>query len=281
MPELPEAERIRRILEAHLPGLLVEDVHVRRADVVRDSGMYSSRREGLLHGGRFLAMHRHGKRLALEVEDGRVLEIGLGMTGQLLLEKNGRPTGKLSHRHVYWRLRYRNGSPAGRLVWRDPRRFGGLTPLTSIRTLHKEYWRRLGPDALEISLHELQTRLDKTKRAVKTTLLDQQVIAGIGNIYADEGLHRAKIDPRTPSARLGAQEIRSLHRVIKTLLSQATEAGGSTIRDFIDPMVGEGSFQASHAVYGRSGASCHTCGTTIESCSLGGRTTNWCPCCQH
>lgn len=281
MPELPEAERIRRVLKTHLPGLLVVDVHVRRADVIRDPRTFSSREEALLLGGRFSEMHRHGKRLALEVEDGRILEIRLGMTGQLLLEMNGLPAGNVSHRHVTWRLERQNGAPAGHLVWRDPRRFGRLTPLSSIDTLHSECWGKLGPDACVISLAEFKVRLSRTRRAIKTTLLDQRVVAGIGNIYADEVLHRARIDPRTPSSDITKRSICTLHRMTRILLSQAVEAGGSTIRDFLDPLVGRGSFQASHAVYGRTGNPCHTCRSEIVSCHLGGRTTHWCPSCQH
>ena len=280
MPELPEVERVRQVLETHLPGLVVDSVHVQRADVVHHLKDGHSRRHALLCNGRFARMHRHGKRLALEVEDGRVLEVGLGMTGQFLYETNGHPAQGVSHRHVFWRLRRSNGKPAGRLSWRDPRRFGGLTPMKSLKELHLEYWQRLGPDALEITSCELRERLKKTKRAVKTALLDQKLLAGLGNIYADEALFRARIAPRTPGQRLSNDQIDRLHQVIKPLLSEATRAGGSTIQDYADPFHSSGSFQASHAVYGRLDQPCGQCGTCILSATLGGRTTHWCPRCQ-
>lgn len=280
MPELPEAERIRRVIQKSLRGLIIQGVQVRRADVIKGTTRSRSRRDSLLVGGRFKGMHRHGKRLALEVVDGRVLEIGLGMSGQMLLDRDGRSTRDVSHKHVIWKLAHRNGSSAGTLIWRDPRRFGGLTPMRSLEDLRQGYWGELGPDALAISTPEFLTRLGRTRRAIKPTLMDQRVLAGLGNIYADEALHLARIDPRIRSARLSKVRATTLLECAQELLAQATEAGGSTIRDFHDPTEAKGCFQASHAVYGRTGEPCVSCGEEIVSMTLGGRSTHWCTQCQ-
>lgn len=281
MPELPEVERTRLILNSHLLGLTVERVSIRRADVVDDRNTTLGRRAALLLNGCFLATHRRGKRLALETHDGRVLEVGFGMTGQLLYREHGQPTEKLPHCHVRWTLHTQTGRPAGQLVWRDPRRFGGLVPWDTLQSLQNGYWWSLGPDALEIGPTDLNQRLRATSRAIKVALLDQRVLAGLGNIYVDEALFRAKIDPSSPADQVPSAQIATLHRVIKPLLAQAIEAGGSTIQDYVDPTQERGSFQASHAVYGRSGECCLDCSEEIQQTTLGGRTTHWCPTCQE
>ena len=280
MPELPEVEQIRKTLSNHILGMVVGGVRVRRSDVIQVPVTRRARSIALLRDGRIDAIHRHGKRLAFEVQDGRILEFGLGMTGQFVLEQPSSRPDASKHRHVTWQLKSPDGSPGARLSWQDPRRFGGITPVESIKLLRQQYWSKHGPDALKILPDELHQRLSRTQRAVKTALLDQKILAGVGNIYADEGLHEAGLLPARPSNRLTPDEVRRLHVALQRILAQAVRDGGSTIRDHQSPLGCPGSYQARHAVYGRSNEPCTHCGSSIQTATLGGRTTNWCPECQ-
>lgn len=281
MPELPEVEHIRRRLTDRIVGRRVDRVTVRRDDVVRNPVPRSGRSEALLRGGVIATVHRHGKRLAIESGDGRVVEFGLGMSGAFLVEPIGSPPAARGHRHVIWTLDSGNTSTGPlRLVWRDPRRFGGLWPWASRAALLELAWGRLGPDALLITPRRLQERLSGTERAVKTALLDQKLVAGVGNIYADEALHAAGIAPMRTASGVRSAEIGKLVRALKRILRQAAEEGGSTIRDHRGPDGLSGSFQSRHAVYGRPDEPCEACGTEISLMTLGGRSTHWCETCQ-
>lgn len=229
-------------------------------------------RRALLDGAEVARLERRGKRLAIVARDGRVLVVQLGMSGQLAC---GPGIGQ-SHRHVTW-------SVAGRrepLVFRDPRRFGGVTAYPTVADMHAAWDAELGPDALRVT-HAMLARSLTGRRPVKCALLDQVTIAGVGNIYADESLHRAGIDPRTRCDALGAREVRRLAAAIRSTLRDAIERGGSTLRDYRTGTGGPGEAQLLHAVYGRAGKPCLRCGTTLRSARLGGRATCWCPRCQH
>ena len=280
MPELPEVEHIRRTLSAKIVGSWVLRTRVERDDVIRGEIGVRDRGRALLRDGRISDVRRHGKRLAILVQDGRVLEFGLGMTGQFLLESPGGVPAERNHRHVIWYLGDRCGGMKQRLVWRDPRRFGGLTPLGDPETLNKACWGVLGPDALEIDEETLFDRLKKTQRALKTALLDQRLLAGVGNIYADEALHAAGIAPERRSHEVSRCEVGGLLKHVKRILREAVELGGSTIRDHKDPLLQSGAYQGRHAVYGRPGEPCQRCANVIRSDVVGGRTTHWCEACQ-
>jgi formamidopyrimidine-DNA glycosylase len=228
----------------------------------------------LLDGARIVDVMRHGKRLGLVAQDGRALVIQFGMSGQLVIGKSAAE----SHRHVTWIVRPRSGQ-ALPMVFRDPRRFGGVVPCTSVRAMVDAWHAELGPDGLLLRPGELMRRLIG-ERAVKAALLDQGVVAGVGNIYADEALHRAGIDPRTPCDRLNAPAIERLARSIRTVLRTAVRSGGSTLRDYINGNGRPGQAQLLHAVYGRSGEPCLACGRTLRLARLAGRATVWCPACQ-
>ncbi len=281
MPELPEVEHIRRRLSDRIIGLEITRVLVRRADVIRLPVPVKARSKALLRNGRVKMLHRHGKKLALEIDDGRVVEFGLGMSGALLLEQVPSIPAATTHRHVIWSLLDPCGDQPMRLVWRDPRRFGGLRPVDSMRELRARFWSKIGPDALEIDEKTLARNLNETKRVIKTVLLDQRVLAGVGNIYADEVLHAAGLSPMRPADSLERTEIKAILRYLRRILDQAIEDGGSTIRDHQDPDGLPGGFQARHAVYGRPGGCCNRCGELIQSEQLGGRTTHWCSGCQN
>ena len=287
MPELPEVEAIRRVLETRTRSLRVVGVAINRVDVIkpikgrRTRIRAKDRLHGLLTNGVVSEVIRHGKRLALRVEDGRVLEFGLGMSGHLGFQVAGATDEAHPHEHLRWTLANRDDQLAGTLSWKDTRRFGGVTPLPSRKELREVQWKHLGPDALEVTEQEFVTRTKMGRRAIKTRLLDQSVLAGVGNIYADEALFRSGINPCRAASRISTSRLRMLHGAIQDILVEAIRAGGSSIQTYRDPEGRSGRFQHAHAVYGRQGECCRQCGKSIRSRVLGGRTTAWCPTCQR
>lgn len=285
MPELPEVEAVVRSLRREVVG-----AKVTRASLHHD-GMLTAgipavgigaraRRASahLLHDGVIAAVHRHGKSFALEVEDGRALVIHLGMSGRFLLDATTLPT----HAHARWHLRCRTTERS--LLFVDPRRFGSLRSLGSIGEVREGLWTKLGPDALAVDAAAVRKACHRSGRPIKSLLLDQNRLAGIGNIYADEILHLARIHPLTPASTLEPMADH-LAAVIRSVLARAIELGGSTIRDYVDPGGNFGSFQSEHRVYGRTGLRCpgrpgHACDAMIETIRLGGRSTSFCPRCQ-
>ena len=277
MPELPEVEHLRRTLEPLLLGRRVVDATLHRRDVLRlDANDRRSphRRTDLLVGRRLVQLRRRGKQLSIHADDDTALVVHLGMSGQVLHLAPGARADRADHVHATWRL-----DDASRLLFRDPRRFGGLWAIRSSADLDRRL-APLGPDALEILAPDLHRRLGRTTRAVKAALLDQRLVAGVGNIYADEALHIARIHPLRPGASLARDETRALARALRAVLRAAIDDGGSTLRDYRDATGRSGRRQNAHAVYGRAGRSCLTCGTTLEALSVTQRTTVFCPHCQ-
>lgn len=297
MPELPEVECLRRSLMPHLMGRKVVTVRLYRRDVVvtpDDPPGGASRRakgkgppspvrrlraEELLSGTTITDLRRHGKQLAIlgKWADGRpmrVLLVHLGMTGQLRYLDPGVRLADSSHIHAKWRL-----DPPGRLVFRDPRRFGGLWTLPTEAALEAR-WQRLGPDALRVTAPPLRRALEGSRRAVKAALLDQAVIAGVGNIYADEALFLSCIHPGREAGGLTSAEYQTLTAAIRQVLRWSIASGGSTLRDYVDGQGRRGRGQERHMVYGRGGEPCRECGSPLCSGVIGQRTTTWCRVCQ-
>jgi formamidopyrimidine-DNA glycosylase len=292
MPELPEVEHLRATLEQSLDGALVQKVLVHRPDVVDASGWPRRSKEStrLLAGGRLASFDRRGKQLAISTDDGRAIVVHLGMSGQVLIEPMGAPLPSgvhARHRHVVWRLRTRTDLEV-RMVFRDPRRFGGVWPLPDEAALSAR-WAELGVDGLRAPIDELARALEPAPRgrgrAIKAALLDQTVIAGIGNIYADESLHRAGIHPETPVGALHDRHRLALAGVVRHVLEAAVASGGSSLRDYVDADNRPGFFQTFHRVYDRAGRPCTSCSehaqdTLLEALVVAGRTTVFCPRCQ-
>lgn len=230
----------------------------------------------LLSGSTVVEVKRHGKQIALCAGTGARLVVHLGMTGEFIVRTARAPRqGAPDHVHARWQT-----DAGDQLLFRDPRRFGGLWWYPSDRALHERRWAALGPDALSASVDDLVAGLRGSHRAIKAALLDQAVIAGVGNIYADEALHLAGVHPRRRAGSLRAPELERLHAAIRGVLEAAVNAGGSTIRDYRTPDGSRGSFQAKHRVYGRAGLTCLACGSTLRSGVVTQRTTVWCPSCQ-
>jgi formamidopyrimidine-DNA glycosylase len=279
MPELPEAESIRVALAELAVGATVASVACRRREVTRLHGRSASR--CLLAGAALASIHRHGKQLAI-VGAGRrgesgAIRIRLGMSGQLLLAE-GRPRFA-AHEHVRWNLVFPDGRHR-QLRFIDPRRFGGIETFPDLESLRRACWSGLGPDAASIDAATLHAACLRSRRPIKSLLLDQAVLAGVGNIYADESLHRAGIHPETPAAALDPSLAAALAEAVRAVLAAAILAGGSTLRDHRHPLGDLGAFQHAHRVYGRSGSPCPACGTPIERITLSGRGTHFCPACQ-
>jgi formamidopyrimidine-DNA glycosylase len=263
MPELPEVETVVRTVAPRLVGR-----ESRRARFISRLVLLGNARTtaGRLRGRRVEAVRRHGKFIVVELDGGLTLTIHLGMTGSLLW--NGEPG---PHARAVFEL------DAGRLVYDDPRQFGRieLGPSLPARAA------RLGPDALEITVREFAVRLAARRGRIKPLLLDQKLLRGLGNIYADEALFRARIHPLTEAARLGPARVARLHRAIQEVLSAAVAAGGSSVSDYVDADGRAGLFQVQHQVYGREGQPCARCGSAIRRIVVAQRGTHYCPRCQR
>lgn len=278
MPELPEVETVRRGLSRHLVGRRIESVEVGRERVVRRTS-----REALidgLSGVRVERADRRGKYLLLSLDSGDVLMVHLRMSGQLLLAPAG--ADRPAHTHVVLEL------DDEREAWFvDPRTFGEVVVYAPDRVeLEVPELARLGIDPIADPFEpaDLRRIVQGTNRALKPLLLDQHVIAGIGNIYADEVLHAARLRPDRPASSIDARATRRLHGAIGEILGAAIDAGGSTLGDaqYVDLMGEGGSYQDDHRVYGRDGQRCSTCGRGwIRRTVSGGRSTHFCPVCQR
>lgn len=284
MPELPEVEHLRRSLATDLVGASVEEASLLRVDIVR------GRRPGhcivaadLIEGSTVLGLERHGKQLAIVGTEGSGLVVRLGMSGQLRWMPDKASGLPRDHVHARWRLRDAHGR-FRTLEFRDPRRFGGLFPFRSVDDLRSRLWSGLGPDAVLEPVESLSIALMEaghgSQRAVKAMLLDQSIVAGVGNIYADEALFAAGIHPQHAARRLDAERWRRLVEALRHTLVASIEAGGSTLRDYVDAGGRRGSFQKTHQVYGRARLPCLRCGETLRSGPVASRTTVWCPNCQ-
>lgn len=277
MPELPEVETVRRGVERRAIGWRVKGVRCARRDMVElaPGQRETSLPHHLLEGDTLARTRRLGKQLAIIGAHGGVVCVHLGMSGSLTVSDE--VPSQDTHAHVVWSIV--RGRETRFIVFRDPRRFGSLRTFTDIDELERS-WSDLGPDALAIRAPTLREGLGESRRAVKAALLDQQVLAGVGNIYADESLFRARIDPRRPCARLRPGEITALAKAIRGVLSEAVTRGGSSIRDYRNSDGEAGSFQESHRVYGRAGLPCVRCGTKLSRIAIAQRTTVFCAHCQ-
>lgn len=280
MPELPEVESIRRSLDPVIRGLELIRVRIGRRDVVRD---IRGRRRGTIEpstlglDSKVTLVDRRGKQLVIRFGNGSATVVRLGMSGRLEI-----PSGRGSippHRHVSWTFADPN-SESVRIWFVDPRRFGGVHLAASPEDLDRRLLASLGPEAPTVRPEEIADAFGRTRRATKAVLLDQGVIAGIGNIYADESLHEAGIHPNRPAADLNDQELRNLCERIRKIMDGATRAGGSTLRDHRLPDGSSGGYADRHRVYGRQGASCPSCKAILEGMTVSGRSTTFCPRCQ-
>jgi formamidopyrimidine-DNA glycosylase len=290
MPELPEVEVTRRQIEKILVGRTVLAV-----DTTKKSYFFLTPPAELrvrLVGRQTKALTRVGKYLVAELDDGSRLLLHLGMTGQLfaagarsprLLSAERRATLSPERaqsfepdQHTHLVMRF--AEPGPNLYFRDVRKFGKVAWIA-----HGEAHERLdklGVDALRVSGSELHAAIRRRAAPIKSVLLDQGVLAGVGNIYADEALFLAKIRSRRPAKRLRPEECERLAAAIRRVLRRSIARGGSSIDDYVRPDGSDGAYQTECHVYGRGGEPCRICKTPIKRIVIGGRSTHYCPTCQ-
>ena len=276
MPELPEVETVRVRLEPVLVGRLLQNVEIFDPRLTRPFDPAGVAAE--LQGERVAAVDRRGKYLVVRFESGRVLLIHLRMTGSLLHGRlgNGLPVDDPHRRAV---VRLDDGSD---VVYRDVRRFGTWL-LLEPGQLEPYLEPRVGlePLARGFTITRLAQAFAGRRAPVKAAILDQRRLAGVGNIYADEALWRARIHPQRPAGELGLDEIGALHSGIRRALKAGIERQGATLRDYRTPDGSSGAMQHEFKVYGREGEPCDRCGTPIEKIRAAGRGTWYCPDCQR
>jgi formamidopyrimidine-DNA glycosylase len=286
MPELPEVEVTRRLLEPKVVGRRIARVHCGPPSYFFLTP--PRRLERSLVGQPVTALERQGKYLLMNLGEGQRLLLHLGMTGQLFIagarsprlirriERKGEGASEPDP-HTHLVLDFEDGQPG--LRFRDVRKFGKvrlLAPGQSDPRLDK-----LGRDALSVDGELLFTESRKRRVPIKTLLLDQGVLAGVGNIYADEALFLAGIRPTRPARRITREQCTTLARHIQQVLRRSIETGGSSISDYIAPDGQDGQFQHERRVYARTGEPCSTCQTVIRRLVIGTRSTHFCPTCQR
>ncbi|MFP5328612.1 MAG: bifunctional DNA-formamidopyrimidine glycosylase/DNA-(apurinic or apyrimidinic site) lyase [Alphaproteobacteria bacterium] len=268
MPELPEVETTVRGLQKVLEGRRIERVEMRRADLRRAFPQDLGQR---LTGAKVTGLGRRGKFGLIDTDRGDTLVFHLGMSGKWRLD----PAETHPHDHLILE------TDEGRVVaLNDPRRFGSIDLMP---TRELESWgplESMGPEPTELEAGELRTRLRGRSAPIKALLLDQRIVAGLGNIYVCEALHRSGINPRTAGGRLSPQRVERLVEAIRAVIREAIEVGGSTLRDYVQPDGELGYFSARFSVYDREGRRC-ACGGTVRRLVQAGRSTFYCPSCQH
>lgn len=272
MPELPEVETVRTGLEPALVGAVIERALVHDARLVRpfDPGIVAAE----LEGERVAAVSRRGKYLLIALESGRTLVVHLRMTGSF---RHGAAGSLPDDPHRRAVLTLSNGLE---LAYRDVRRFG-TWELLEPGELDAYLAARLGPEPLgALTAAALRARLAGRRAPLKAALLDQRTLAGLGNIYVDEALWRARLSPLRPAGALDAEELARLHRAIRTALRLGIARQGASLRDYATPGGANGSMQHEFRVYGRGGEPCERCSTAIAKTRVGGRGTWFCPRCQ-
>ncbi len=283
MPELPEVETIARGLDKRIAGDIVESVWLGS----KPEPLKSSAQEiaAVLKHSRIAHVRRVGKHIVFDLDlEGKSSKgkkapprsgqwiVHLGMTGQLLI---GPPEAEmLKHTHAVLKLR------SGReLRFVDYRRFGRLA-VVRIEAEQESGFNAPGSEPLDISIEDFIALFHGRKTPIKSALLNQKLLSGVGNIYADESLFRAKVRPRRRAASLTAAELKKLYKGLRDVLHQAIKLGGSSVSDYVDAEGREGFFQLKHRVYGREGMPCLACGTPIKRVIIAGRSSHFCPHCQ-
>lgn len=270
MPELPEVETIRRSLERLILGQAVARVEVYQPRLRQPVAPGFAQ---LLTGRTIQQIRRRGKYLLFGLDNQRVWLVHLGMTGRLIVEEANR--GLLPHDHILVFLQNNR-----RVRYHDPRRFG-LMAVGEESDLTARLGLGVEPLSPDFAVEYLWTKTRRSRRTIKDLLMDQGVIAGIGNIYASEILFRARVRPLQPAETLRVEAVRRIVRATKTVLRQAIRHRGSSIADYLDGEGNPGSFQARLYVYGRARLPCRRCRVPIQRATYGGRSAYWCPNCQR
>jgi formamidopyrimidine-DNA glycosylase len=268
MPELPEVETTVRGLARVLEGRRIARIEARRPDLRRALPVDLGQR---LTGARVTGLRRRAKYGLIDTDRRDTLVFHLGMSGRWRVDPSE------TEKHDHFIIETDEGR---RLALNDPRRFGSLDLVSTDQVEEWAPFRALGPEPLDLDARELQRRLAGRTAAIKLLLLDQRIVAGLGNIYVCEALYRAGIHPRRAGGSISLNRLKRLVPAIHDVLAEAIEAGGSTLRDFTNPDGELGYFSKRFAVYDREGQDC-ACGGTVKRIVQGGRSTFYCPKCQR
>ena len=277
MPELPEVETYVRALEPLLTGKTIQSADVYWPRTI--ASPYSALFPDLIRGRRFVSFERRGKYMLLGLHTGETLIVHLRMTGELRIHAPSGPDSVPAaipadkHTHVLFVL-----DTGEELHYRDTRKFGRIWLVEDV----SEVVGKLGPEPLSEAFvpRILMQALEGRKANIKALLLNQTVVAGVGNIYADESLFHAGIDPRRPGGGLNISEITRLHSALREVLQAGIEAQGSSLQNYAPPTGGKGGFQEQFQVFRRGGEPCFRCNTPISRIVLGQRSTHFCTTCQ-
>ncbi len=271
VPELPEVETVVRDLRPRLRGRRIEAVRAGARSLRR---AWRSEWETHLVGRQVRAVERRGKWIVILLDDGQCLVYHLGMTGQLTVVADDAP--EADHVHLVLDL-----DAGRRLRFRDIRRFGSATLFDDRPAVDAFFAQcKLGPEPFTLDPKTWHRQLAKTRRSLKAVLLDQRVVAGVGNIYADESLFEAHLPPTLTGRATTATQAERLRKAIATVLTRAIERRGSSIRNYVGGSGLRGGYQEEFRVYGRAGQPCRRCETPIRRIRLAGRSTYFCPKCQ-
>lgn len=271
MPELPEVETIVRGLRKTVVGKKIRNVKVIFPGIVKQDAKNFIRNVGR---SKIVTVRRRGKYILIDLSNGNTILAHLGMTGNFLLVKSSSPRNK--HNHLIIRF-YETRKE---LRYNDQRKFGKIKSFPTSKEENVSELKKLGPESLNISSSGFINLFQKRKGRIKSALLNQQILAGLGNIYADESLFEARIHPAQKIDKLSPQELKRLLQAIQKILKKAIRAGGSSIENYYNVNGEIGSFQLQHQVYGREGLSCKRCGTKIKRIKISQRSSYFCPRCQ-
>jgi formamidopyrimidine-DNA glycosylase len=273
MPELPEVETVKRTLQPRLTGLTITGVQLSLPKIVKTPGPEEFKK--IIINKKILKIDRRGKYLLLALSGGYTLAVHLRMTGRLVYVADALPPTKYTHAVFH----LDNG---GRLIFADMRQFGGMWLVLTSSLGSLSGYKDLGIEPLDecFTMGFLKKELCRRRTRIKSLLLNQTFIAGLGNIYADEVLHRAGINPERPAETLTSRETARLHRAVVDVLREGIDNRGTTVRDYIDGDGRAGSYQELLRVYKQEGKPCQNCGQIITKKKVGGRSSHYCPSCQ-
>lgn len=273
MPELPEVETIRRTLAEHVEDSIIKEIKLFWPSAVL--GWQDKSFEELVTGRRIERIQRRGKYLLIHLDEELTLIAHMRMTGRLNYYPDHQEPEK--HTHVVFRL------DQGEIHFSDTRKFGRIQAIPTPLCISESSLNKLGPEPLEEGFTPivLKDRFGTKKLLLKAALLDQTILAGMGNIYVDEALFQARLSPERRLDTLSEEDISKLHQAIRSVLQAGIDAQGTSFRDYRDANGEKGSFQQSLQVYGRGGEPCQVCGQTLERKRIAGRTTVYCAGCQN
>lgn len=300
MPELPEVETIRLGLQKYLVGKIVEDIQIRVPK------LFVGDKKDVI-GTKIVGLKRIGKGLIIELNNDFVLAVHLKMTGQLVYQDDKTKNLTLSpkiggkklpskYSHIIFKLKtqksnvktttqsskLRNESGNAYLYYNDLRQFGWVKVVRKDQLMNIPFFKEMGPEPFkDLSIKRFKEIISKSNLAIKVLLMDQKKIGGIGNIYANDALFDAKIDPRRSAKQITSEEAKKLFDAILKVLRKGLEYGGSSDENFVNALGQEGDYQKHTLVYGREGEKCRVCGGIIQKIQLGSRGTYFCPVCQY